>query len=161
MRVPVLSGRTFASADSRATRRAVIVSRTAAAQLWPGQDPIGRPVRLGQGGFGRDTGVVVGVVGDVKYIALESPPAADFYFSYTQTQRPSTVVFLRTSGDPDAVRASAERAVRAVNANIPAYDVRTMDARAGDATARARFGAFLLATFAASRFCSRRSASTA
>ena len=149
MRVPIVGGRTFGIADSRNTRRAVIVSQTAAAKWWPGRDPIGRPVRLGQGGFNNDTGVVVGVAGDVKYVSLDSPPAADMYLAYSQSQRPATVVFLRTAGDPNALRASVERAVRAVNVNVPAYDVRTMDDRAGDATAQARFGAVLLAVFAA------------
>src|SRR6185503_647659 len=149
MRVPIVGGRTFGIADSRNTRRAVIVRQTAAAKWWPGRDPIGRPVRLGQGGFNNDTGVVVGVAGDVKYVSLDSPPAADMYLAYSQSQRPATVVFLRTAGDPNALRASVERAVRAVNVNVPAYDVRTMDDRAGDATAQARFGAVLLAVFAA------------
>lgn len=147
-RVPLVRGRDFRAGDVAGARRAVIINRTAARTLWPHQDPIGRPVRLGQGGFGTDTGWVVGMVGDVRYKSLESAPAAEFYLPFAQSPRPAAVIFLRTTGDPTALRASAERAVREVDPNIPAFDVRTMDARAGDATAQARFAAILLSLFA-------------
>jgi predicted permease len=148
-RVPLLRGRDFSSGDMPGSRRAVIVNQTAARTLWPGQDPIGRPVRVGQGGFGADTGWVVGIVGDVRYRSLDSAAAPDFYLPFAQSPRPAAVLFLRTSGDPDALRAPTERIVRGIDLNVPAFDVRTMDARAGDATAQARFGAILLSAFAA------------
>jgi len=148
-RVPVLRGRDFSRGDVAGTRRAVIISQSAARALWPGQDPIGRPVRVGQGGFGKDTGLVVGVVGDVRYRSLDSAAAPDFYLPFAQSPRPAAVLFLRTAGDPDALRAPAERLVRDIDPKIPAFDVRTMDARAGDATAQARFGAILITLFAA------------
>ena len=148
-RVPLLRGRDFSSGDMPGSRRAVIVSQTAARTLWPGQDPIGRPVRVGQGGFGTDTGWVVGIVGDVRYRSLDSAAAPDFYLPFAQSPRPAAVLFLRTPGNPDALRAPTERLVRSINPNVPAFDVRTMDERAGDATAQARFGATLLSLFAA------------
>src|SRR6185312_14159138 len=148
-RVPLLRGRDFSSGDVPGRRRAVIVSRTAARTLWPGQDPIGRPVYVGQGGFGKDSGWVVGIVGDVRYRSLDSAAGPDFYLPFAQSPRPAAVLFLRTPGDPEALRAATERLVRSLNPNVPAFDIRTMDARAGDATAQARFGATLLSVFAA------------
>ena len=58
------------------------------------------------------------------------------------------MIFLRTPGDPQALAAPAQRAVREIAPQAPPYDVRTMDSRTGDATAQARFGALLLALFA-------------
>ena len=147
-RVPLVRGRDFGAGDDAKGRRAVIVSQLAAKRFWPGQDPIGRPLRVGQGGFGKDTGWVVGIVGDVRYRSLDAEVAPDFYLPYAQSPRPAAVVFLRTTADPNAIRTAAERTAREVNPNIPAFDVRTMEERAGDATSQTRFGASLLAMFA-------------
>ena len=155
-RVPLVRGRDFGLGDRPEARQVVIVSQTAARRLWPGQDPIGRSVRVGQTDW--DPRWVVGIVGDVQYKSLDSPPAPDFYVPFAQSPlfcfsscRPvlaNAVVFLRTVGDPSAMTSTAERVVRELDPNVPVYDVRTMDSRAGDSTALARFGATLLAAFA-------------
>ena len=81
MRVPLKKGRMFTDADRVGAPHVILVSETAAKKLWPGEDPIGRPVGIGQGGFYKDTAYVIGVVGDVRYGTLDSLPNADVYIS--------------------------------------------------------------------------------
>lgn len=147
-RVPILRGRDFGMSDAPGARRAVVVNESAARKLWPGQDPIGHPVRLGQGGFGTDTGWVVGVVRDIRYESLAVLPRPDIYLPYAQSPGRSVMIFLRTPGDPRSLAAPVQRAVRETAPQAPPYDIRTMDSRSGDATAQARFGTVLLALFA-------------
>jgi putative ABC transport system permease protein len=147
MRIPVLRGRTFGTADSKGSPKVVMVSEAAARKFWPGEDPVGRAVGVGQGGFG-DRAEVIGVVGDVRYGQMDEPPQPDVYISYLQSSRASMVLFVRTAGNPAALTQAVEREVRALNRDLPVYDVRTMNDRIRDATSRARFSAILLAVFA-------------
>jgi predicted permease len=149
MRVPLVRGRVFTRADRIGAQKVVLVSETAARRYWPGQDPIGRPVSVAQGGFHKDTAYVVGVVGDVRYGTLDSLPVPDVYLSYYQSPRERMMMFVRTAGDPRAVVGAARREVAAIAPGVPLYDVRPMRERVADAMGYARFSAMLLAAFAA------------
>ena len=156
MRVPLVRGRPLAAADRAGARKVVLVNETAARRFWPGQDPIGRGVGVGQGGFHDDTALVVGVVGDVRYETADAPPKPDVYLSYYQSPGARMIVTLRTGCpsktggcDPTALAAAARRAVAELAPDVPVYDVRTMEERIGDALAFARLSALLLAAFAA------------
>ncbi|AHG88486.1 permease [Gemmatirosa kalamazoonensis] len=148
MRTPLVRGRLFDRGDRRGARKVVLVSETAARTFWPNEDPLGKPVSVGQGGFWKDTAYVVGVVGDVRYETLDAPPRPDVYLSYLQS--PSrAMLYVRTAGDPLAVAGAVRRAVADVAPDAPVYEVRTLASRFGDALAFARMSAVLLALFAA------------
>ena len=148
LRVPLRSGRLFTDADRVGQRKVVLVSETAARTFWPGEDPVGRPVSVGQGGFWDDTATVVGVVGDVRYGTLDSLPVPEVYLSYHQAPRARMMIVARTAGDPLALAPAARNAVRAMAPDAPVYDLRTLESRVGDTMAYARFSALLLALFA-------------
>jgi ABC-type antimicrobial peptide transport system permease subunit len=103
---------------------------------------------VGQGGFWKDTATVVGVIGDVRYVTLDSLPEPAVYLSYYQSMRGRMMVFVRTSGDPLALASAARQVTHQMNPNAPLYDVRTMGSRVADATSAMRFRALLLALFA-------------
>ena len=147
LRVPLKGGRLFTDADRLGGRKVVLVSASAVRRFWPNESPIGKPVAVGQGGFG-DTAWVVGVVGDVRFKTIDSLPDPDVYIPYYQSPRPGALVYLRTTGDPASLAAPARRVIQRFAADVPVYDVRTLSARVGDATAQTRFSAFLLALFA-------------
>ena len=149
MRVPLIRGRAFTNGDRLGAQKVVLVSESAARAYWPGQDPVGRPVSVGQGGFYDDTAYVAGVVGDVRFGTLDSLPKPDVYLSYYQSPRGRMMMFLRTAGDPRSAIAGARREIEALAPGVPLYDVRTMEDRVADAMGYARFSALLLAAFAA------------
>ena len=148
LRVPLKSGRLFSSEDREGGRKVLLVSETAARRFWPNEDPIGRPLSVGQGGFWEDTAYVIGVVGDVRFGTLDSLPDADVYLSYAQSPNGRTMLFLRTDGDPLAVAPAVRRVLAELLPESPVYDMRTLAARTADARAYARFTAMLLAAFA-------------
>ena len=148
MRVPLLAGRVFTRSDRLGVQKVVVISERAAKNYWPGQDPIGRPVSVGQGGFYDDTAYVVGVVGDVRFGTLDSLPVPDVYLSYYQSPRGRMMMFVRTAGDSRAIVGAVRREAAALAPGVPLYDVRPMHERVADAMGYARFSALLLATFA-------------
>jgi len=146
MRVPLVRGRTFGSADGLGAPKVVLVNETAARKFWPNEDPIGKRIGVGQGGFS-DGATVVGVIGDVRFGTIDSLPKPDVYISYLQSPRRGMMIFLRTASDPRALVAPARAAVGETMPDLPLYDVRTMRDRVADATAQMRFSATLLVLF--------------
>ena len=129
MHVPLVRGRFFSREDREGVRKVVLVNNAAARKFWPGQDPIGKPVSVGQGGFWEDTAYVVGVVGDVRYASLDSAATPDVYLSYFQSPRRRMMLMLRSAGERDvACRARAQTRARAAPL-VPrvrsAHDART------------------------------------
>jgi predicted permease len=147
LRVPLLRGRDFATADRRGAPKVVLINDAAAKAYWPGADPIGHRVAIGQGGFG-DGAEIIGVIGDVRFGAAEEPPKPDVFISYGQAPRRAALIFLRTDGDPAALAGPVRQAISGIDATLPVYDVKTLEGRVAAATARSRFSATLLAVFA-------------
>jgi len=145
--VPLVRGRYFTRDDREGVRKVVLVNEAAARKFWPGADPIGRPVSVGQGGFWKDTAYVVGVVGDVRFESLDSAATPDVYLSYYQSPRSRMMLMLRSAGDVRALAAPARRLVHEMLPLSPVYEVRTMRERAADAMRYARFSTVILALF--------------
>ena len=149
MKIPLIRGRWFTPADGPGAPKVVLVSEGAARKFWPGEDPIGKPIALGQPGFGARDGVqIAGIVGEVRYRRMDELPRPDVYISHLQSPQTSLVIFARTSGDPLALAPAVRREVSALNKNLPVYDIKSMRDRIGEATSRARFSATLLGVFA-------------
>lgn len=149
--IPLVNGRVFAPQDRLGAPRVVVLNETAAKRLWPGVDPVGHRMAAASGFFGGgdSLALVVGVVRDVRYGALDAEAMADVYFPAYQTGFGGFgTIFVRTRGEPLAARLAVEREVHAVDPALPLYNVMTMEERAGAALARQRFATTLLGTFA-------------
>ena len=147
MKIPLLRGRSFNSADRGGTPPVVIVNETAARQFWPGENPIGKRVFVQYGVFTRGA-EVIGVVGDVRYGPMDQPPKPDAYLPYRQATQRSMILFGRTSGDPVALVEAVRRHAGTLDRMLPIYDIKTMRQRINDATVSIRFIVILLTAFA-------------
>jgi putative ABC transport system permease protein len=148
LRLPMVAGRWFTEADCKGAPKVVVISQRAARSFYPNENPIGRIVAVGQGGFG-DRAEIVGVVGDVRYGQVHEAPKAEVYLPIFQSPIPRIMLFVRAEGDPALLANMVRRLVAQYDRSLPVFDVRTLRDRMGQATARARFGALLLAVFAA------------
>jgi predicted permease len=147
LRVPVRRGRAFDERDRPGRPGVVVINETAARQLFPGEDPVGR--RVGVGGGLAEGAEIVGVVGDQRFEAIDAPPRPDVYIAYDQVPQSAGYLFVRTAGEPAALAAAIRREVQRLDPGLPIYDVQTMEQRIGVATARTRVTGMLLALFAA------------
>lgn len=147
MRVPLKRGRLFTVDDRANAPRVVLINEEAARRYFPGEDPLGKRVKVYQGGF--DAGAtVVGIVGDVRYGTVDSTARADTYISYGQSRLQRMMIFVRTDRDPVALAPAIRAAIKRLAPLDPVYDIKPMSERVGAATAQARFSAILLALFA-------------
>lgn len=151
----IARGRAFSSADSESGAPVVLVNETFIRTYWPGQDPIGKRIRMGSSHKERPWMIVVGVLKDVRHNGLTAAikekfyvPQAQFALSAGYTPRDMTLV-VRTDGDPMALIAPVRQAVRKLDPALPVADVRSMNAVVGASMATPRLTASLLSIFAA------------
>ncbi len=148
LRVPVLAGRVFSDRDREGAAHVALVDETAARKIWPGEDPIGKRIRLSIGWEKDDFAEIVGVVGDVRYGSLENALGPHVYISYLQPGDAASTLVVRAAGSAAGVVGTLRKEVMSIDSDVPLYDVKTMEERAADATSKARFGALLLGVFA-------------
>ena len=151
MEIPLRQGRLFAEQDTRATPRVIVVDERMAAELWPGQNPIGKRVRTGGFDVTPDTPwlTVVGVVGRVKQDGLDSEPRMALYHPHTQVPARSMNVVIRSAVEAVGLSAAVAREIRQLDSDLPIYNVRTMTSRVEESLAQRRFSLQLLGVFAA------------
>jgi putative ABC transport system permease protein len=148
--VPLLRGRVFNEGDRADTPGVVIISKSLAQAAWPGEDPIGKRMKMGI-----ETNpwlTVVGVVGDARtLLTLKSYQIV--YLSYTQSQAfPPQDVVVRTTGDPSTLAPAIRGAVRAIDPDQPVANLQTMNQVISTANARPRFNLLVMGVFAALAF---------
>ena len=124
--LPLVRGRAFDEGDRAGSGPVAIVNRALAEVRWPGQDPLGRLVDLGDG----ISAQVVGVAGDAAYRSLTQVAPLLVYTPYEQS--PSLVdarVGVRTAGPAAEMLSTLRREVRAVDPTVPLTEVETFAAR--------------------------------
>lgn len=147
--VRLLRGRDFTEADRRGGPKVVLINESAARAFYPDEDPIGRPIAVGQGGFHVGSAEIIGVVSDVRFGTLQQAPMRDVFLPYLQAPRSSAMLFLRTGGDPERLLAPLRALLRELDPDLPVYDIRTIRDRMALATVQPRFTTWVLGAFAA------------
>ena len=145
--IRLVRGRWFTDRDRPDSPKVVVINEVAARRFWKGEDPIGKRMGLGQGGF-RDGAEVIGIVGDVRYRTVETEPRPDAYISVLQSTRGSGLVFVKSHVPPSTLVPILRRELAAVDPNLPMSDVKTMADRYGEATWRTWIVGTLLGLFA-------------
>jgi len=161
LRIPLLRGRAFSDADNIKAAQVAIVSEAFVKVYLRDDDPLGRHLDFGGAGAGRCE--IVGVVGDTQqksgwgeqFGPVAPMPAV--YIPATQTDdkslqmlhtwfAPSWVV--RTTGPPEGVIAGMQRAMQAVDPQLPFAGFHSMEDVRYRSLAQERFQAALLAALA-------------
>ncbi len=121
MKIGLVKGREFTSADRIGSPKVLLVNETLAKRHWPTGDAIGHRVVFSSGSY-----EVVGIVKDVREFGPDDPPPALAYFSAPQYFVRSLRYVVRTSGDPESIIPKVRDEVTAVARDLPAYDIRTL-----------------------------------
>jgi putative ABC transport system permease protein len=146
MRVPLRRGRLLAEADAAGKDPVTVIGETAASQIFRGEDPIGRRVRIG--GDNGPYWTIVGVVGDVRHYGLDEAPNPQAYVSQQQFVNPALLVVRSTLGFERTARAIRQE-VAALAADVPVTQIMTLDDSVRSSIASRRFLMALLGGFAA------------
>ena len=134
--------------DRGAGRGVVVVNQTLARRYWPDGSAVGRFLRL-NGPEGPPL-EIVGIAQDGKYRGLDEAQQPYLYLPLAQDYRADATLVVRAEGEPRALLPALREAVRALDPEMPLYDVKTLEELlAGRALLTPRFGTAFAATFAA------------
>jgi putative ABC transport system permease protein len=147
MGIRVTKGRVFTERDDENAPNVIVISETFARQYWPAEDPIGRRVTIGYNKTGPRE--IVGVVADVKHLAIAEHARPQMYTPFPQTPWPFLSAIVKARGDAAAAAASLRTAITSVDASQAVSDVKTVTDFVAASIATPRFTATLVGTFAA------------
>jgi putative ABC transport system permease protein len=148
MRIRLLRGRDISGSDTSTTQQTLLINETAARSMWPGEDPIGKRVKLG--GVDLPWWTVAGVVADVHHSGLDIAPAMQFYVPHAQWPFPdSDLTFaIRTVGPPGTLAPAVQRAIHSLDPTQPLSRVMRLEDYVGLSVQGRRFSSILFAAFA-------------
>ena len=147
MRVPLLAGRFFSEREMREKSNVVVVNETLAKRYFPAGDALGRSLVIAMTDPAMPT-EIIGIVADLKFSDLAADARPMTFWPHPQLAYSAMTLTIRTAADPASFAPLVEREVRAIDAEQPVADVRTMDQWVSRTLSQARFSSTLLTTFA-------------
>jgi putative ABC transport system permease protein len=147
MRIPLVLGRWLNEQDNSDSAGVVVVNREFAKHFFPGANVIGKRLQLM--GDAQSSREIIGVVGDVRHVALSEPDWAEMYVPYAQFAPPTMNVVVRVAGNPLNLAAALEAQVGAVDKDITLSAVTSMESVLGTSVSQPRFSSELIGMFAA------------
>jgi len=124
--IPLISGRLFGTGDELQSQPVAVVSRSFAARYFPGENPLGKHIRMGSAGDTQTPWLtVVGVVEETTYFLwLKERPAA-VYMDIAQLPPDGTTYAITTTGDPLALAPAVRKALAALDPALPLNQAET------------------------------------
>ncbi|HEX6739601.1 MAG TPA: ABC transporter permease, partial [Vicinamibacteria bacterium] len=150
MGVRVIQGRVFDERDRSDAPLVCMVDETFVKAHWPQESPLGKRVKFGQLSNAENPWMeVVGVVAHVKNYGVDEDSRVELYLPFLQNSASGFTVLLRSDGDAAALTTALRAAVRAVDPELPVYQVRTLAEIVSERTAQRRLAVLLISVFAA------------
>jgi predicted permease len=142
MGIPLVRGRFFTEQDAAGSPAVVLISESLARRYWPGENPVGRMIRV------RDPLTVIGVVGDTRHNGPAQDPGPQIYWPHAQAPSSRMSLAVRTAGSPSALAAAVRAEIRKMEREALVTRVRTMEQTLSESVAGSRILTVLLGGFA-------------
>jgi len=149
MRIPLLMGREYDDRDNANSPPVIVVNDAFARWAYPDQDPIGRRVMFSKPTNPSPWCTIIGVVRGEKQDGLDKEVRAQVYNLHRQNPQNQMVVAVRTTGEPLAMIGAVREEIRALDRDLPPFEIKPMTEVLSNSFATQRFTTVLLGTFAA------------
>ena len=127
MNIALRQGRLLSDSDGAETPPVAVISESLARRYFPGTNPLGARIKVGEMDSPRPWATIVGVVNDVHYSWINKEDVPTIYGPYRQAPPYYTTILLRTPGDPLQFISPARGQIAAVDPNLPLYNIKPMD----------------------------------
>jgi predicted permease len=146
--VPLLSGREFRENDNANSSKVCIISESMVKAFFPNRNPLGVHLAIGGGNGVTPNIEIVGVVKDMRQDHVRSAPHTFIYFPYSQAKSlMGMTYYVRTQQEPLLQAATLRGVVREMDANLPVFDLKTLQRVVDEDLFAERIIAGLSATF--------------
>jgi predicted permease len=149
LRVPLQSGRFFTTQDNQGSEPVAIINETMSRRFWPGEEPVGKRLKLGRAQSVIPWLTVVGVVGDMRRQSVEREPIAQVFVPHLQNPSRLMNLLVRTSGEPTQIANVVRDEIHSIDKAVPVYGITTLEDRLARGVAQRRFQTWLLTFFSA------------
>jgi predicted permease len=122
--IPLLRGRDFSPADSATSQKVAIINQALADHYWRDQDALGKRMKI-EGGWA----TVIGVARTSQYHDLNERARSFIYLPLYQFYSATAILHIRTAGEPLASASAVTDAIHQLNADLPVFDVGTLERR--------------------------------
>jgi putative ABC transport system permease protein len=150
MEIPVLRGRAFTDHDTEGAPRVCIVNEIMARKYFPGEDPIGKRIALGDTSKEESWRTIVGIAANVRHAGMNEPPFPGAYTPYAQDRESWSrmAVVIRSTGEASGLAAAVRKEVMAIDPEQPISNMQTMEQLMAASITRPRFIMLLLGLLA-------------
>lgn len=161
MKTPLLAGRDFTRADNASSQLVLIVNHKLAEHYWPGEDPIGKHVRIGLPESPTPWMTVVGEVADVKEASPDAPDKEQWYQPVDQFEKSvgpmasandlngnAGFIALRTALEPGEMTNTLREVVQSIDPQLALAQIQTMESAVSDSEAPRKFQTAVITAFA-------------
>jgi len=148
MRIPLRRGRSLVPSDRLGSVPVAVISDAMARKLWPGEDPIGRHVKV-EWWHEKVSVEIVGVVGDSRHDGLDAEFEPTLFYPFAQESQGGMSLVLRSTLPPAKLTRMVRAAVSEMDRGLPVADAVTMYHHITEMMADRRYPAFVLGLFAA------------
>jgi predicted permease len=142
--IPLLRGRGFTEEDRQGAPRVAVVSKSLAARVFAGTDPVGQRIEVD--GI-KGPVEVVGVVGDIHQLGITTDTPSELYLSFAQSPEPVLCFAVRTIADPASMGSSLQRAVWSVDKDQAVSFLMPMEELSSESLAPQRTIMLILSAF--------------
>jgi putative ABC transport system permease protein len=143
--IPLIKGRDFSDQDTIDAPQTAIINDHLARVYFPQEDPLGRRISFDD----RQTWIsIVGVIGNVKQLGLDSNARPEVFFNYLQVPSVSMSVVVRTTSQPLSLAAMVKTRIQSVDKDQPIGNAETMQQLLSESSSGRRFNMVLLSLFA-------------
>jgi putative ABC transport system permease protein len=147
VRTPLLAGRTFEERDRADSPLVVIINKNIADRYFHGVNPLGRHIVNSRDLTSME---IVGVVADVKFLALNAPDSEEIYVPYTQDPWPSVSLVVRSSSSLPPPISAVRQVVARMDSDVPLAQILSLQEIVSGSIAQPRLIARLVGAFAVS-----------
>ena len=154
LEIPVLRGRLFNDGDNENAPKVAVINQAMAETYWPGQDPLGKRLKLGPGRAGvgqnaiKNWITIVGVIADARTESLANASVPLIYLSLYQETPKELAIFLRGDLNPSAIPEEVRAMVQSVDPELPVYGAQTLNDAVAASLEQRRFSMDIVAAFA-------------
>lgn len=126
LHIQLISGRLFTSSDDLRSQPVAVVSQSFASRYLPGENPLGKHIRMGAAGNEQTPWLtIVGVVEETTYSLMQRERPAGVYVDLAQLPPSGATYAITTTGDPLAIAPAARKALAAIDPGLPLDEVQT------------------------------------
>ncbi len=150
MAIPLRQGRVFTDADRLNAERVLLISEGTARTFFPAGDAMGRKITFGaRGGYEKNEGEIVGIVGDVRHFGLDAPVPPMFYVPLAQAGMDGATAVIRAQGLPTALGQPARKLLQGIDRDALVGEPVLLETLVAGSLGQRRFYLMLLGAFAA------------